>query len=116
MSLASDLASALPGAFEIVRIRGDTLPEFEDCISRSDGGGDVTIAPPLGSDGRGTYVSNNCAPMASKKSFHSRLYHASKKQITAVIAVRVSYALNAQQEWNEVAADGGDAAGHTAAT
>ena len=93
--LARDLAESLPGSAEVTKIDTDELPLFETLIPTSKGS--ITISPPLDEDGRGAYVSNNCAPMASKKSFHSRIHHWSKKAITVVLAVRISYALNATQ-------------------
>ena len=77
------------------------MPRFDTPIPRLEGRADVTIDPPLDQHGRGVYVSNVCAPMASKKSFHSRIHAWVKRSISAVLAVRVSYALNAAQEWRE---------------
>ena len=99
--LAQDLAESLPGSAAVIKIDTDELPLFETLIPTSKGS--ITISPPLDEDGRGAYVSNNCAPMASKKSFHSRIYHWSKEAITVVLAVRISYALNATQEWKKSA-------------
>ena len=101
--LATDLAAVLPRAAELVKVDGDTVPKFDAHIPRSEGLCAVTIAPPLDAHGRGTYVSNVCAPMASKKSFYSRIYHWNQHGISVVLAVRVSYALNAMQEWKESA-------------
>ena len=88
---------------ERVPVQGDSVPRFDEPIHRSEGRTDVTIDPPLDEHGRGIHVSNVCAPMASKKSFHSRLHAWGKKSISTVLAVRVSYALNAAQEWRESA-------------
>ena len=101
--LSSDLAASLPTSVQRVPVQGDSVPRFDTPIPRSEGLAPVTIDPPLDEYGRGVYVSNVCAPMASKKSFHSRLHAWSKKSITVVLAVRVSYALNAAQEWRESA-------------
>ena len=99
--LAGDLASSLPQSVELVPIKGDTVPLFNVESPRSEGRPPVSIAPPVAPDGRGVYVSNLCAPMASKKSFHARLHAWGKRSISVVVAVRVSYALNALQEWRE---------------
>ena len=114
--LVGDLATSLPRSVELVPVDGDTVPKFDVEIPRSEEQPPVTIAPPVSSDGRGGYVSNVCAPMASKKSFHARVHAWSKRSISVVIAVRVSYALNALQEWREsVPTDGdGDAAAREA--
>ena len=101
--LPSDLAASLPASVERVPVQGDSVPRFDEPIHRSEGREPVTIDPPLDEHGRGVYVSNVCAPMASMKSFHSRLHAWGKKFISVVLAVRVSYALNAAQEWRESA-------------
>ena len=106
----------LPSSVERVPVNGDSVPRFDESIPRSEGRAAVTIDPTLDKYGRGVHVSNVCAPMASKKSFHSRLHAWSKKSISVVIAVRVSYALNAAQEWRESAPNAAeqDAAAHEA--
>ena len=101
--LSTDLAGILPRAAELVTVDGDTVPKFDAHVPRSEGLCAVTIAPPLDKHGRGIYVSSVCGPMASKKSFHSRVYHWDQDGISVIIAVRVSYALNAVQEWKESA-------------
>ena len=101
--LSTDLARILPRAADLVTVDGDTVPKFDAHVPRSEGRCAVTIAPPLDEHGRGIHVSNVCAPMASKKSFLSRIYHWEQDGISVVIAVRVSYALNAVQEWKESA-------------
>ena len=101
--LASDLAVNLPTSVERVPVQGDSVPPFDEPIHRCEGREAVTIDPPRDEHGRGVYVSNVCAAMASKKSFHSRIHAWGKRSISAVLAVRVSYALNAAQEWRDSA-------------
>ena len=94
----------LPQSAHLIAIEGSEVPEFSTPLRTSENAATVTIAPPIREDGRGEYVSNVCAPMASKKSFRSRAFHwSNSRQITVVLAVRVSYALNAAQEWRESA-------------
>ena len=114
--LSSDLVASLPSSVEHVPVEGDSVPRFDTPVPRSEGRVPVTIDPPLDEQGRGVYVSNVCAAMASKKSYHSRLHSWSQKSISAVLAVRVSYALNATQEWRESAPNAAeqDAAAHEA--
>jgi hypothetical protein len=103
--MQSDLLNALYPTTEVVPVSGDTLPRFDELIVRP-GGDSLTIAPPLDEQGRGCYVSNSCAPMASKKSYHSRLHAWSRPGVTVVVAVRVSYALNSLAEWKDSAPNG----------
>ena len=77
--LSSDLAASLPTSVERVPVQGDSVPPFDEPIHRSEGRAPATIDPPLDKHGRGVYVSNVCAPMASKKSFHSRIHAWGKK-------------------------------------
>tara|TARA_B110000046_G_scaffold128476_1_gene134858 strand:- start:279 stop:4814 length:4536 start_codon:yes stop_codon:yes gene_type:complete len=101
------LRDALPrDRIKIVELRGmDEVPTFDTPID--DGhGSTLTIQPPLDECGRGVYVSTVCAPMASKKSFRARTHAWDKgKGITVVVAGRISYALNAMQEWRESVPD-----------
>ena len=87
--LSSDLAASLPTSVERVPVLGDSVPRFDEPIPRSEGRVPVTIDPPRDEHGRGVYVSNVCAPMASKKSFYSRIHAWSNKFISVVLAVRV---------------------------
>ena len=73
------------------------VPDFDAALVCA-----TTIAPPLDANtGRGKYASMVCAQMASKKSLRAREYATKEKGITVVIAGRISYALNAAQEWRE---------------
>ena len=82
---------------------GAQVPPFDTPIDLGDGN-TMTIAPPLDNEGRGTYVATVCGPMASCKSLRARVHAWGKgKGITLVVAGRISYALNAAQEWRESA-------------
>ena len=86
--MLSDFVPSLPTSVERVPVEGDSVPRFDEAIHRSEGRDPVTIGPPLHEHGRGVYISSVCAPMASKKSFHSRIHACGKKSISAVVAVR----------------------------
>ena len=114
--MQNDLFANLPSSTQVVAIDSDSVPEFTAQIQRGQSHAPVTIAPPLDYDGRGEFVCNVCAPMASMKSLMSRAFHFASLAITVVVAVRVSYAQNTHQEWREAApnADEQDAAAREA--
>lgn len=98
-----ELLAALPKPDgQTIHVEGDTVPEFETPLER-EGGRPLTIAPPLDESGRGAYVSSVSAPMASMKSYRSRIFAWSKRGVTVVLTTRIAYALNARQEWAESA-------------
>lgn len=100
--MQTDLLSALPRSVEVVEVAGDVVPPFDELVERQDGRPPLSIAPALEA-GRGSYVSSVCGPMASMKSLRSRVHSWSKPGVTAVVAIRVAYGLNAAQEWRESA-------------
>jgi len=104
-AVVRDLQTALPKTPHQVRLipGADEVPPFDEPIDFGDGIS-MTIAPPLDEHGRGAYVANLCAPMASMKSLRARMYAWGKERgITVVICGRISYAHNAAQEWRESA-------------
>lgn len=113
--MIAGIEAAIPRSSQVVRVDSDEVPLFSEVLplvplGEGQPGVPVTIAPSIDSSGRGVYVSNICAPMGSKKSYHSRLHalNSGLKSITVVVAVRVSYALNALQEWCEAAQSDGN--------
>ena len=95
--MEANLRAALPHPPpEKVVIPGDTVPSFDKPVGND--GNKATIAPPI-VRGRGAYVSNVCAPMAAMKSRWSRKHHWDGGGITVVVGPRISYNLNALQEW-----------------
>ena len=98
--MLAGLQSALPKSrIQVIQLDRDEVPGFEDHV----GPDEEAIAPPLDHEGRGTYVSSVCGPMASKKSLQARIYTWSRKGVDVVIAVRQSQAYNALQEGRESA-------------